>query len=417
MIEDRNGAAPDSLARPAGAPALHGVRVTDLTQFEAGTSCTETLAWLGAEVIKVEEPTKGEQGRNASAAGDSFYFMVLNANKRSVTANLKHEKGKAILRSLIEKSDVFIENFAPGAIERLGFGWDVVKEINPRIIYASIKGFPPQGPYGKFLSFDTVAQCTGGSVSVTGEPDGVPMRPGVTIGDTGTGLHCVIGIVSALYQRQFTGLGQRIEITMQEAVTNFGRVTYAAMLQAGGRPQPRNGNTSMIATSPSDIYPCKGGGKNDYAYVYSTRINNSHWDRLVKVMGREDLIDNPRFANAALRYENRAEVNEMVSNWTLQHDKITVMKILGEAGVPVGAVLDTKEISEDPHLRERETFVTIKHPVRGEFTMPGFPLKMSSSHVPVEPAPLLGAHTDKIYQDLLGLGRDALDALREEKVI
>src|SRR5689334_21847448 len=205
-----SGGRPMQQANGATGPALAGVRVVDLTQFEAGTSCTETLAWLGADVIKVEEPTKGDQGRLASTdrpGVDSYYFMLLNANKRSVTCNLKDERGKALLQRLIEHGDVLIENFGPGVIERLGFGYEQVRSINPRIIYAQVKGFAPQGPYGQFLAFDMIAQATGGALSTTGEPDGRPLKPGPTIGDTGTGLHCAIGILAALYQRERTGCG------------------------------------------------------------------------------------------------------------------------------------------------------------------------------------------------------------------
>src|SRR5215210_4255361 len=213
----------------AARPALAGVKVLDLTQFEAGTSCTETLAWLGAEVIKVEEPTRGDQGRSASSERpgvDSFYFLLLNANKRSITCNLKHPRGAELLRRLIEHADVFIENFGPGVIDRLGFSYQQVSQINPRIIYAQIKGFAPGSPYEKFLAFDMIAQAVGGAMSTTGEPDGRPLKPGPTIGDTGTGLHTAIGILAALYQRQFTGHGQRIEVAMQECVINFGRIAY-----------------------------------------------------------------------------------------------------------------------------------------------------------------------------------------------
>src|SRR5438876_3887721 len=224
-------------------PALAGIKVIDLTQFEAGTSCTETLAWLGAEVIKVEEPKQGDQGRRASTEKpgvDSFYFMLLNANKKSVTCNLKEERGKVILRSLIEKGDVFVENFGPGVIERLGFGYEDVKRVNPRIIYAQIKGFPSGSPYESFLAFDMIAQAVGGAMSTTGEADGRPLKPGPTIGDTGTGLHAAIGILAALYQRQASGHGQRIEVAMQEAVINFGRIAYASQL-LWDKPAPRVG--------------------------------------------------------------------------------------------------------------------------------------------------------------------------------
>ena len=222
--------------------ALDGIRVVDLTQFEAGTSCTETLAWLGAEVIKVEPPGKGEQGRYAHAgSGDSPYFMLLNANKRSVTCNLKSEDGKKLLSKLIAEADVFVENFAPGVIERLGFSYDVVRGINPRMIYAQIKGFAPDGPFAKYLAFDPIAQAAGGGLSITGETDGRPLKPGLNVGDSGAGLHAVIGIVSALYQRQATGEGQRIEVSMQDAVINFGRIAYAAQAMFG-KPAPRAGN-------------------------------------------------------------------------------------------------------------------------------------------------------------------------------
>src|SRR5437016_2543958 len=297
------GAADQATTAQCG--ALHGVRVVDLTQFEAGTSLTQTLAWLGAEVIKVEEPTKGEQGRGASTdkkGVDSHYFMLLNANKRSVTANLKTDKGRALLRGLIEKADVFAENFAPGVIERLGFGYDVVREINPRIIYAQVKGFGQDGPY-------------------------------------------------------------------------------------------------------------------DYCYIYTSRANPQHWERLLKIMGREDLIGDPRFDSPQERFKNRHLVDEMIAEWTIHHDKMEVMQRLGEQGIPAGAIMDTMELSNDPDLNRREIFVTVKHPVRGDFKMPGWPVKMSGSKVPITAAPLLGADSDAVYGELLGLSAQELAALREEKII
>jgi formyl-CoA transferase len=343
--------------------------------------------------------------------------MLLNANKRSVTANLKSDEGRALLRALIEKSDVFVENFAPGAIERLGFAYDAAREINPRIIYAQVKGFAPDGPYGKFLAFDMIAQATGGAMSITGERDGRPLKPGPTIGDTGTGLHCAIGILAALYQRQFTGRGQRIEVAMQEAVINYGRVSYASQA-LWSKPAPRNGNQSILGTNaPSEAYQCKGGGPNDYCYIYTSRATSHHWDRLLKIIGREELIGDPRFAAAEERYQNRDEVDRMLSNWTRQHDKRTVMQTLGEAGVPAGAVFDTQELSTDPHLRRRGAFVTVKHPVRGDFTMPGWPVHMSESKVPIVAAPLLGAHNREIYGGLLGLTPEQEMALRDAKAI
>ncbi len=403
-----------------GRPALAGVRVVDLTQFEAGTSCTETLAWLGAEVIKVEEPKRGDQGRAASSERpgvDSFYFLLLNANKRSVTCNLKHPRGRELLCKLIEQSDVFIENFGPGVIERLGFSYDEVSRINPRIIYAQIKGFGSGSPYERFLAFDMIAQAVGGAMSTTGEQDGRPLKPGPTIGDTGTGLHTAIGILGALYQRQFTGHGQRIEVAMQEAVINFCRIAYSSQMM-WNKPAPRVGNRGVLGTNaPSEAYPCKGGGPNDYCYIYTTRASNNHWERLLHVIGREDLLDDPRFADNKDRWANRDAVDDVLKPWVAQRTKREVMETLGNAGIPAGAVFDTDELINDRFLRDRGMFATVEHPVRGEVTMPGWPVKMSDSCVPLAAAPLLGQDNLQIYSELLGCGSEQIEALRAEEVI
>jgi len=400
--------------------ALADVRVVDLTQFEAGTSCTEALAWLGADVIKVEEPVNGEQGRHASTdqpGVDSYYFMLLNANKRSVTCNLKDERGKALLRALIEHADVFVENFAPGAIERLGFGYDEVARLNPRIIYAQIKGFAPEGPFGQFLAFDMIAQAVGGALSTTGEPDGRPLKPGVNIGDTGAGLHAAIGILAALHQRDTCGRGQRIEVAMQESVINFGRIAYASQALSN-RPAQRLGNKSQLGTNaPSEVYRCKGEGPNDYCFIYTTRAGNHHWHRLLSVIGREDLIDDPRFASNADRVRNEREMDAIIMEWTCQRTKRDVMEALGRAGVPAGAVFDTDELLHDPFLRERGMFGTVHHPVRGEFTMPAWPVKMSESHVPLRSAPLLGEDTNAVYEEILGCTPEQIAELRAQRII
>ena len=394
--------------------------MVDLTQFEAGTSCTETLAWLGADVIKVEEPKRGDQGRMASSdvpGADSFYFLLLNANKRSVTCNLKHPQGRELLCKLIETADVFIENYAPGVIERLGFGYEEVKRVNPRIIYAQIKGFSEGSPYESFLAFDMIAQAVGGSMSTTGEPDGRPLKPGPTIGDTGTGLHTAIGILAALYQRQQTGCGQRINVAMQEAVINFGRIAYASQLQ-WDRPAPRIGNRSVLGTNhPSEAYRCKGNGPNDYCYIYTTRAGNRHWERLMRVIGREDLLDDSRFADNNARFANRDEVDAILGPWVAARDKRDVMQTLGAAGIPAGAVFDTSELLNDAHLRERGMFATVQRPVRGEITIPGWPVKMSESDVPVKAAPLLGQDNADVYGELLGCSSADIDRLRAEEVI
>lgn len=410
----------DDARKQAKAPALNGIRVLDLTQFEAGTAATETLAWLGAEVIKIENPVGGEQGRGASTdrpGVDSYYFMLLNANKRSVTLNLKEERGKQILRAMIPKADVFIENFGPGVIDRLGFSYEEVAALNPRIVYAQVKGFGAGSPYEHYLSFDMIGQATGGVMSITGEPDGRPIKPGATLGDTGTGLHCAIGVLGALFQRQMTGEGQRVTVAMQDAMINYCRVAYAAQ-SLHGRACARMGNQVVLGTNaPSDVFKCKGQDPNDYCYVYTSRANNTQWQRLLAVIGREDLKDDPRFATPQSRVKHVETINALIAPWIAQHDKRAAMEILGRAGVPAGAVFDTMELSTDPSLRERGIFVTVEHPDRGDFVMPGWPVKMSASHVPVRASPLLGADNAEVYGEWLGYAAADLEALKVQGII
>ena len=389
--------------------ALDGVRVVDLSQFEAGPSCTETLAWLGAEVIKVENPNGGEQGRTPpTKGGDSYYFLLFNANKKSVTCNLKSKIGCNLLDKLIETADVFVENFGPGVIERLGYGYEKVKEKNQSIIYASIKGFGQGSPYENFLAFDMIAQATGGVMSITGEPGGRPIKPGTTIGDTGTGLHCAIGI-----QRFTTGEGQLVEVAMQDAMTNFCRVAYATQANTGKAAERRGNQVILGSVAPSEAYQCKGDGPNDYCYIYSTRAHNRHWERIVSVIGREDMLQDPRFNSPENRALNMEAVDEAIGSWVKKHDKIEVMRILGEAGVAAGAVFDTMELQNDPSLRERGVFTTIDHPIHGKFTMPAFPIRLSHSNVPIQPAPLLGADNKAIYGDMLGFSDDEITKFSE----
>jgi len=399
--------------------ALDGIRVVDLTQFESGTSCTQLLAWFGAEVIKIEPPGTGEQGRYSSTEGgeDSHYFLQLNANKKSVTCNLKHASGKELLARLIANADVFIENFAPGVIDRLGFSYETVREINPRIIYATIKGFAPNGPFANFLSFDPIAQAAGGALSITGEPDGRPLKPGPNFADSGAGLHCTIGILAALQQRHATGRGQRVEVSMQDAMISFMRIAIAAQAMANA-PAKRTANQSIFAgTAPSEVYRCKGDGPNDYCYIYTTRAGSKHWQFLCALMGRDDLKEDLRFATPSSRALHAPEIDAIISAWAIQYDKHELMRMLGDANIPASAVFDTMELSGDPHLRARGTFVTFPHPTRGDVTIPGHMIKLSESHVPVQCPPSLGAHNQAIYGDLLGIGAGDLEALLQAKVI
>lgn len=402
--------------------ALEGITILDLTQFESGTVCTQTLAWLGATVIKLERPGTGEQGRGSSVdqpGQDSYGFILVNSNKKSITVDIKQPAGKDLVRRLLPQADVLIENFSPGVIERLGFAYESVREINPRVIYAQIKGFGADGPYGAFPAFDPIGQATGGAVSVTGEIDGPPMHAGISLADSGAGYHCAIAILAALNQRWLTGVGQRVEVAMQDVVVNFSRSTWARQLMAGGQEVPRVGNGMPLApVAPCNVYPCKPGGSNDYVYIYTSRWPGSpQWKRLLQVIGRTDLLDEPRFATPELRYEYRVEVDELISVWTREHTKYEAMEALGSADVPAGAVLSTADISADPYLRQRGTMVEIEHPTRGRLVIPGSSIRLTDSQVPVQPAPLLGQHNEEIYSGLLGLSPEELAALQQANVI
>lgn len=401
--------------------ALEGIVVLDLTQFESGTTCTETLAWFGATVIKLERPVTGEQGRGASAdqpGMDSHSFIILNANKKSITMDLKNPEGKPLMQRLIEQADVFVENFGPGVIERLGYDYETVRAINPRIIYTQIKGFGSELPYANFPAFDPIGYATGGGASITGEPDGPPMQSGPNLADSGTGFHTAMGILAALYQRTVTGLGQKIEVAMQDVVINHSRSAWGRQLMTG-EATPRVGNSMpMAAVAPCNMYPCKPGGQNDYVHIYTSRVPSSpQWRRLLKVIGRVDLLEESRFATPESRYECREEIDAIISEWTRTLTKIEAMDEFGRANVPAGAVFTTLELSEDPYLRKRGMFVTMDHPVRGEIVMPGFPIKMSASSVPILPSPLLGQHNEEVYSDMLKISEEELGRLRQAKVI
>src|SRR5258708_11550486 len=334
---------------------LEGVRVVDFTQFEAGPSCTESLAWLGAEVVKIENQAIGDPGRRLQPGkpdNDPWYFHQFNANKKSLTLNLKSPRGLEIVRSLLAKGDVMIENMAPGTIERLGLSYDEVKKINPGIIYCQVKGFGTGSPYEKSLAFDMSGQAAGGPTSVTGEANQPPVKPGASFGDTGTGMLMAISILGALYKRAKTGQGRRLQVAMQDAMIHYMRVPFSRTQQSG-KAQLRGGSSqSSTALAPSALYPCKPGGPNDYLYVFTSPANPDHWRRLLRVIGREDLIGDARYDTGPARGQRAAEVDELIATWTRQQAKEDAMQIIGAAGVPAGAVFDTLALMNDPALAE-----------------------------------------------------------------
>ena len=399
--------------------ALDDIRIIDLTQFEAGTTCTQALAWLGADVIKVEAPGRGEPGRRAGGGGngiDSYYFLLLNANKRSISLNLKTERGKELFFELVKKADIVAENMGPGTLERLGLTYDALSKVNPRIILVRVKGFGTYGPYSGYKSFDMIAQVTGGAVTMTGHPGGAPLLLGVTVGDIGTGYHAAVGVLAALWQREKTGRGQVVELSMQDAMVNISRVMMQTYYQTGKSPDRRG--TVTAGVYPGDLFRCKPGGSDDYAYIYvSSIIGESMWPTLLKVMGREDLIDDPRYIDNKARAEHGLEVNMIVEEWTMQHTKHRVMKLLADAGITAGACLNAEDIHSDPHLLEREMIVTVDHPQRGRFTFPGSPIKLSDSALTVKPSPLLGQHTEEVLEEVLGYDRERVGRLRDAGVV
>ena len=414
-------------APPRGNKALSGVRILDMSHVQAGPSATQIMAWLGADVIKVEMPGRGDitRGQLRDLPNvDSLYFTMLNCNKRSITINLKAEKGKEILRALMRSADVLIENFGPGVLDRQGFPWATIRKINPRIVYASIKGFGP-GPFEDCKAYENVAQCMGGGSSTTGWWDGPPTVTGAQIGDSGTGIHCVAAILAALIQRQRTGRGQRVEVAMQDVVLNLCRVKMRDQQRLAHGPLreyptkefgdevPRSGNASG-GGQPGNALKCKGGGANDYCYVI---IQPHVWEPLMKLIGRPELVSDPKFATPEARLPRLDEVWAIVESWTQQHGKFEVMRILNEIDVPCGPILSMKDLLEDKSLYERAMMVEVPHPTRGSFKTVGCPLRLSDSPVTVKSSPLLGEHTAEILREYMGLDKGAVEKLKAEGVV
>jgi len=390
--------------------ALDGVKVLDMTHVQSGPSSTQLLAWLGADVIKVETPGRGDVTRvqlRDIPDVDSLYFTMLNCNKRSITLNMKSDEGKRIFAELAARSDVLVENFGPGVMDRFGFTWERLQEINPRLIYGSIKGFGP-GRYANFKAYESIAQAMGGAMSTTGFDDGVPLTTGAQIGDSGTGIHLVAALIAALYQRVTSGRGQRVEVAMQEAVLNLCRVklrdqqrlTHGPLAEypndSFGDEVPRSGNASG-GGQPGWTVKCSPGGPNDYVYVI---VQPPIWAPLAALIGRPELADDPEWSTPAARLTKLDRMFALIEEWSVQHTKWEVLDELNARNIPCGPILSTRDLIEDETLAELGMIVTVDHPERGPFKTVGSPLKMSDSPVQVRRSPLLGEHNDEIYAEL-----------------
>lgn len=394
--------------------ALDGIRIIDMTHNQAGPACTQILAWLGADVIKLEEPGKGDVARTnmRDQDSDSLFFLILNANKQSLTLNLKTEEGKELFKKVIETADVLVENFSPGALDRLGLGYKVLSKINKRLIYATIKGFGTYGPYSEFKSFEPIAQAMGGAMCATGFPENPPTYVWPAIGDSGTGMHMAIGILAALQQRNSSGKGQEVEVSMQDSVANIMRISLRDHQRLGG-VQERTGN-QLGKNVPGSTYPCAPGGRNDYIYIFAQQ---QMWKAFANAIGRPDIIEDPRYATPESRWDNRETLNAIIEGWTRQKTKYEAMRILGDAGVPSGACQDTGEILEDPHLKEREMIIDIDYPPRGKYKTVGCPIKLSDSPAEIKRPPTLGEHTEDLLAKLCGVTPEDFTKLREKGAI
>jgi formyl-CoA transferase len=419
-------AAGQGVPRPSGKPygeagkALDGVRILDFTHVQSGPTCTQLLAYMGADVIKVERPGVGDitrgQLRDVPNA-DSLYFTMLNGNKRSITIDSKHPKGKEILERLIVRCDVLVENFAPGALDRMGLTWEHIHKLNPRMIVASVKGFGP-GPYEDCKVYENVAQCAGGAASTTGFREGPPLVTGAQIGDSGTGLHLALGIVAALYQRNRTGRGQRVLAAMQDGVLNLCRVKLRDQQRLGhgplkeysqfgegvpfGAAVPRAGNDSG-GGQPGWILKCKGWATDPDAYIYFI-TQAPVWGAICDLIGKPEWKTDPDYATPPARLPRLKHIFATIEGWTMTKSKFEVMELCNAVDIPVGPILSMKEIAEEQSLRASGTVVEVDHPMRGKYLTVGNPIKMSDSISDVTRAPLLGEHTEEVLRDVLGYG-------------
>jgi len=409
--------------------ALKGVRILDMTHVQAGPTSSQLLAWMGADVIKFEPPqgdaTRG-QLRDVPNA-DSLYFTMLNCNKRSITVNMKTPEGKQVFVDLLKCCDIIMENFGPGVLDRFGFTWEKIHEINPKIVMGSIKGFGSSGPYSDFKAYENVAQAMGGAMSTTGVPDGPPFVTGAQIGDSGTGLHLAIGLLAALRQAERTGQGQYVEVAMMDGVMNLCRVKwrdhqrlmrtdlseYSVPTHKGMGAAPRAGNDSGGGQLGNAIR-CKPGGPNDWVYIV---VQEAVWGALASRVGTEvgvpDMTTDPKFATIGERRTNQAQVWELIGEFALKYDKHEFMAILSELDVPCGPIMSTEDLFTDEHVKGREMMVELDHPQRGKWWNVGMPIKLSASPAKLERSPLLGEHTDEVLKEVLGYDAVKVEGLKK----
>jgi formyl-CoA transferase len=427
-------AATNGLPAPSTKPwgqagkALDGVRILDFTHVQSGPTCTQLLGYMGADCIKIERPGVGDitrgQLRDVKGA-DSLYFTMLNGNKRSITIDSKNSKGKAIIERLIRHCDVLVENFAPGALDRMGFTWEHIHKLNPRMIVASVKGFGP-GPYEDCKVYENVAQCAGGSASTTGFREGPPLVTGAQIGDSGTGLHLAWGIVCALYQRMRTGRGQRVLCAMQDGVLNLARVKLRDQQRLAhgplteyrqygegipfGKAVPRSGNDSG-GGQPGWILKCKGWETDPDAYIYFI-TQAPVWGEICDLIGKPDWKTDPDYATPPARLPRLGHIFATIEAWTMTKTKFEVMDICNAVDIPVGPILSMKEIAEEKSLRDTGTVVEVDHPTRGKYLTVGNPVKMSDSITEVKRSPLLGEHTEEILGKVLDYSADEIAEIK-----
>src|SRR6187401_407789 len=408
--------------------ALDGVKILDFTHVQSGPTCTQLLAWFGADVIKVEKAGEGDATRGQLRDipdVDSLYFTMLNHNKRSITLDTKNPKGKEVLTALIKTCDVLVENFGPGVLDRMGFPWEKIHAINPKMIVASIKGFGP-GPYEDCKVYENVAQCTGGAASTTGFRDGLPLVTGAQIGDSGTGLHLALGIVTALYQRTVTGKGQKVTAAMQDGVLNLARVKLRDQQRLAHGPLkeysqfgegipfgdavPRAGNDSG-GGQPGRILKCKGWETDPNAYIYFI-TQAPVWEKICDLIGKPEWKTDPDYATPNARLPRLKSIFGTIEEWTKTMSKFEVMDKCNALDIPVGPILSMKEIAEEKSLRDTGTVVEVDHPGRGKYLTVGNPIKLSDSPCEVARSPLLGEHTEEILGKVLGYSASEITEIK-----